>query len=104
MKKYDVVLVERPCSIDVNDLALFPSFIDGNVQLLDIMSTEVESCAMGVIRADVAEMLDYDYSGLSKFVCDIMNDMKKETDTGEYLYVEKEISMQVLLTRNLNQH
>ena len=37
MKKYDVVLVERPCSIDVNDLALFPSFIDGNVQLLDIM-------------------------------------------------------------------
>lgn len=33
-----------------------------------------------------------------------MNDMKKETDTGEYLYVEKEISMQVLLTRNLNQH
>ena len=101
MTKYDVVLFERPCSIDVKDLALLPAFIEGEVQLLDIQSTEVESCAMGAIQADIAEKLNFDYTGLSDFVCSIMNDMKKETGTEEYLYAENDISMRILLSRHL---
>ena len=100
-KKYDAVLVERQCSIEVKALAMLPDFIDGDVILLDIEATEVESCAMGAIKEEVAEKLDYDLTGLKNYVVGILNDMANETPTHEYIYHENGTDVHILLTRSL---
>lgn len=101
MKNYDIILLERPDALSFNDLLSLTSFIHTDVVLLDIQSDKVESYAMGVITAEAAEQLNYDFDNLKKFVQNILNDMKNETPDSIYHYKENEQTFTMLLTRNL---
>lgn len=70
------------------DIEVFP---------IEITANEHESSAMGFITARFASTLNYDYddSGLTKFVAEILDDMEKESPNGEYIFK----GHRILLTR-----
>lgn len=90
-KKYDVALVEKP---GVSGLAkdeilgLLEAMGSKEVYPVEFFAKEHESSAMGFVDASSMNSIDYDYdgSGLSAFVADILDDVEKETPTGEYSF------------------
>lgn len=101
MKKYDIVLIERPVTLTFEDFISLSHFIHTDVILLDIQSSIVESCAMGVITAEAAELLNYQYDNLKEFIDNILSDMNNETADNTYYYKENNQVFTMLLTRNL---
>jgi hypothetical protein len=102
MGKYDIVLLEV-CGETGLTRGEINSLLDkikvDEVYPLEILSDIVESCAMGFITTEAANVLDFDYSesGLVRFVQDIMDDANNETETGEYEFK----NLNILLVRNI---
>ena len=70
---------------------------DVEVFPIEIMANEHASSAMGFITVAFADSLNFDYddSGLTKFIAEILDDMEKESDNGEYIFK----GHRILLTR-----
>lgn len=98
-KKYEAVLIIRPCSINVKFLSKIPDFIDGDVVLIDLEIPGSEFCAMGVLKAYVAAILEYDYTGLQNFLGKVCNDLTF-MGSGEFEYSERGITIHILLTED----
>lgn len=99
MKKYDIVLIERQCSLELSALGIFQLLMEGTAIPLDIQSTEVESCAIGFITEKSANLIDYNFKKLSCFIDRILNDMNNESSSNEYTYSENGIDFKIFLTR-----
>lgn len=99
--KFDIVLIERPVALAVEEMQTILSYFDGNVLPIDLASTQVESCAMGLISEEAAEQLNYEFTQLNQFVDSILSDMNLESADNTYQYYENGQPFQLLLTRNL---
>ena len=102
MQKFDIVLIEREgeCGLQKSEIIALLEKVNGEEMYpIEILSDNVESCAMGFITREAANELDFDYieSGLNKFVTNILDDMENETETGEYQFN----GLAILLTRNI---
>ena len=88
-KTFDVALIEKEGErgLAADEAArLFESLSEKEAYPVEFFAREHESSAMGFAGASAMSKLDYDYdgSGLSAFVAEILDDMEKETADGEY--------------------
>ena len=89
--KYDVAIVEKPGVSGLTKdeiLDLLEAMGSKEVYPVEFFAKEHESSAMGFVDASSMNVVDYDYdgSGLSSFVADILDDMENETPNGEYSF------------------
>lgn len=98
-KKYEAVLIIRPCSINVKFLSKIPDFIEGDVALLSMKVPGRQFRVMGVLKAYVAAILEYDYTGLQNFLGEVCNDLTFMM-SGEFEYSERGITIHILLTED----
>ena len=84
---YNVVLIEKQVGYGMNKaevMNLFDSLSCNEAYPIEIEAEEHESSAMGLITTQAAEKLNFDYSGLSHFIADILDDMDLENDSFSY--------------------
>ena len=92
---YDVVLIEKPFGeglsrIDVENML---SKLDSD-NFLPFEAIGNSSSAMGFIAYSTAEKECFDLNILSLFIEDIIDDIDKETETGEYYLYNCKILIQ----------
>lgn len=85
--KFDIVLMERPhenglTKIEISELLEKVDY--GELIPLDIVGDY--SSAMGFIRLDSADQLNYDLDDLNEYVKNIINDMKNESEDCTYKF------------------
>ena len=100
---YDLVLLEKS-GIDGLTFEEFQAIYAKTKNVnqfypIEIMAKKVESSAMGLISVEVADKLDYDYTKLSDFISDIMDDMDNETEDGVYEFE----GLSIYLTREIEE-
>lgn len=87
MNKYDVAVVQSDGGISIDSFKeLLEMVNDEHVLPLDLEANHAECSAIGVISVGAAERLDYDYEKLRLYLGEIMDDMDKESENGEYEY------------------
>lgn len=82
-------LIEKPgnCGLDGTDISrMMQKLGETEVYPVEFPAAKHESSAMGFITAECAEVLDYDYQELEKYVAGILDDMDKGTEDGLYLF------------------
>ena len=88
IKDYDMVLFEKPLSegLTVEDMNALTKLFDNNNHdsFLLVDFDEESSAAMGFIDFTMAEILSFEYDGLEVMIREILNDMEKENENGEY--------------------
>ena len=89
MKKFDVVLLERPGTRGLykNDtMSLYDFLKEPEAYPIEIENKDGDSSAMGFITPSGAEKIDYDYTGLRDFVGNILADIELEAENHCYLF------------------
>lgn len=84
-----VCLMEKPVEYGLNGADISRMLQElGEVEVypVEFPAAVHESSAMGFITAECAEVLDYDYQELAKYIAGILDDMDKETEDGLYLF------------------
>lgn len=84
--KFDVVLIEKPGEEGLNkdEMLFLFDLIEGEAYPMEVMATQVESSAMGLITAKAARKLNFEYSCLEHTIASILDDMSLETPAGIY--------------------
>lgn len=107
MKKFDVILIEKPLDegFTAEELISMQAVMKSSDEEMwvPVDLTANNSSAMGFIGVNAAEILNYDYSGLWDFVTNILNDMDLENEAGEYFYKTgspDDIVLNISLKRN----
>lgn len=86
-KTFGVALIEKPLDEGINITDAIELF--HKLHGVEAIPIEIEaefSSAMGWINLTDAEILNYDTSNLKEFIRYILEDMERETTTGEYTY------------------
>ena len=102
MKKFDVVLLEKPGCEGLNKdevVSLYNKLSVPESFPVEIGGMNSESSAMGFITPEAAEKLNYEYgpgSQFAYFISSILDDMDNESDDGSYEFDD----IKVWLTRN----
>ena len=84
-----VCLMEKPGEYGLNgaDISrMMQELGEAAVYPVEFPAAGHESSAMGFITAECAEVLEYDYQELAKYIAGILDDMDKETEDGLYLF------------------
>jgi|InofroStandDraft_1065614.scaffolds.fasta_scaffold13684_5 hypothetical protein len=84
-----VCLMEKPGEYGLNgaDISrMMQELGEAEVYPVEFPAAGHESSAMGFITAECAEVLEYDYQELAKYIAGILDDMDKETEDGLYLF------------------
>jgi hypothetical protein len=100
MKKYDVALIEKPgeLGLTMDDVVrLMGMLLDTEVYPIEIGNPDGNSSAMGFIGRDAANDIDFDYeaSGLKSGIEEILGDMNKENELGEYKLTNAGLSVHI---------
>ena len=90
----DVVLIEKPLdeALDREDMLKLIEMIELDKKDVAFIPFEVQgecSAAMGLISLAAAEQIDYAYdqgTELYTFIQDILEDVEKEAENGEYVF------------------
>ena len=101
-KTFGVALFERPLDEGLTQQESNELFekLHGTTAIPIEIEAEY-SAAMGWINLTDAEIMSYDYTGLTDFVQEILEDMQKESPTGEYVYndANSNCEIEILLIR-----
>lgn len=84
-----VCLMEKPGEYGLNNVdlsSLMWKLGETEVYPVEFFAVGHECSAMGFITAEFAEVLEYDYQDLARFVAGILDDMDQETKDGCYLF------------------
>ena len=84
-----VCLMEKPGEYGLNgaDISrMMQELGEAEVYPVEFPAAGHESSAMGFITAECAEVLEYDYQELAKYIAGILDDMDKETEDGLSLF------------------
>lgn len=88
MKKYNVVLLEKPLENGISAKELYDiSSILSKQKSEEWFPLEIvgnNSAAIGFIDIDTAEKIGYVYNDLKIFIVNILNDMNNENQDGQY--------------------
>lgn len=97
---YGVALFERPLDDGITageSMELFNKL--HGIKAIPIEIQNENSTAMGWINLADAEILNYDYTGLTEFIQTILGDMKNENPDGVYVYDNGTNEIDIFLAR-----
>ncbi len=106
MKKFDMVLLEKPLEegLKIEEIAAILAMTNDEA-FIPVEIQGENSSAMGFIGVKKAEEINYVYlegSGLYQYVQDILEDMDNETPDGTYKYKTKEkVPVKIFLTMGI---
>lgn len=87
MHEFDIALYETDWALKKQSYAELLAMVgDSEVLPIEIEAGYVECSAMGFISYKAAEKLDFDYTGLNKYISEILDDLEKENDQHLYTY------------------
>ena len=89
--KYAMVLCEKQSEDGLTKkeaISMIHKLSQEEFYLIEIEAKHHECSAMGFITAEFANNFEYDYetSGLSDFISEILDDMDKESTSGIYMF------------------
>ena len=97
---YGVALLEKPldAGLTKNESTKLFDRLHG-IEAIPIEIQAEHSTAMGWINLTDAEILNYEYTGLTEFIQTILEDMENENPDGVYVYDDGTNEIDIFLTR-----